>query len=132
MTFAPAVAKKWTCAGCDVSAGRIDGAPVPMPDNWISLADGTYCLTCRRERAAEAALDAAPSDSPIAERAKLRRDALIEFEVSRTPDHPDGIIARTCRTSVAAVTRARRRLELPDPPPTSEKSRAKRRAISRR
>ena len=132
MSSATAAAKKWTCEGCGVSAGSIDGKPVPMPSSWVKSAEGTFCLICRRERAAEAALDSAPSDSPIAERAKLRRAALIEFEVSRTPDHTDGIIARACRTSVSAVTRARRRLELPDPPPTSEESRAKRRAISRR
>ncbi len=132
MSPATVAAKKWTCEGCGVSAGRMDGEPVPMPETWASSAEGVFCLICRRERAAEAALDAAPSDSPIAERAKLRRAALIEFEVSRTPEQTDGIIARACRTSVAAVTRARRRLELPDPPPTSEESRAKRRAISRR
>jgi hypothetical protein len=132
MSAATAAAKKWTCEGCGVSAGSIDGKSVPMPSSWAKSAEGTFCLVCRRERAAEAALDAVPSDSPIAERAKLRRAALIEFEVSRTPDHTDGIIARACRTSVSAVTRARRRLELPDPPPTSEEARAKRRAISRR
>jgi hypothetical protein len=132
MSATAAMAKKWVCEGCGVSAGRMNGESVPMPDTWASSAEGVFCLVCRRERAAEAALDAAPSDSPIAERAKLRRAALIEFEVSRTPDHPDGIIARACRTSVSAVTRARRRLELPDPPPASEESRAKRRAISRR
>ncbi len=132
MSTATAAAKKWTCEGCGVSAGSIDGKPVPMPSVWAKTAEGTFCLVCRRERAAEAALDAVPSGSPIAERAKMRRAALIEFEVSRTPDQTDGIIARACRTSVSAVTRARRRLELPDPPPTSEESRAKRRAISRR
>jgi hypothetical protein len=132
MSPATAAAKKWTCEGCGVSAGRIDGESVPMPSSWAKSAEGTFCLVCRRDRAAEAALDAVPSGSPIAERAKLRRAALIEFEVSRTPDHTDGIIARACRTSVSAVTRARRRLELPDPPPTSEEARAKRRAISRR
>lgn len=132
MSTATAAAKKWTCDGCGVSAGSIDGKPVPMPSSWAKSAEGTFCLVCRRDRAAEAALDSVPSDSPIAERAKARRAALIEFEVSRTPDHTDGIIARACRTSVSAVTRARRRLELPDPPPTSEESRAKRRAISRR
>jgi hypothetical protein len=131
MSPAPHTASKWTCEGCGVSAGRMDGMPVPMPDNWTSSAEGTYCLICRRERAAEAALDAAPSDSPVAERAKLRRAALIEFEVRRTPDHPDGIIARTCRTSVAAVTRARRRLELPDPPQPGKASRSKRRTAAR-
>jgi hypothetical protein len=132
MSTATAAAKKWTCEGCGVSAGSIDGKSVPMPSSWVRSAEGTYCLVCRRERAAEAALDAVPSDSPIAERAKMRRAALIEFEVSRTPEQTDGIIARACRTSVSAVTRARRRLELPDPPPTSEEARAKRRAISRR
>lgn len=132
MSTATAEAKKWTCEGCGVSAGSIDGTPVPMPSSWVKSAEGTFCLVCRRDRAAEAALDAVPSGSPIAERAKMRRAALIEFEVSRTPDQTDGIIARACRTSVSAVTRARRRLELPDPPPTTEEARAKRRAISRR
>jgi hypothetical protein len=127
-----ALAKKWTCEGCGVSAGRIDGEPVPLPDTWAHSGDGILCLVCRRDRAAEAALAAAPSDSPVAERAKLRRAALIEFEVSRTPDHPDGIIARACRTSVSAVSRARRRLELPDPPTPSKASRAKKSAAARR
>jgi hypothetical protein len=123
---------KWTCGGCGVSASRIDGEPVPLPETWTDSAEGLYCLVCRRQRAAEAALDSAPSDSPVAARAKLRRAALIEFEVSRTPDHADGIIARACRTSVSAVTRARRRLELPDPPPPSKESRAKHRSTASR
>jgi len=123
MTPAPNLAKKWTCDGCGVSTSRIDGEQVPLPDAWSSSAEGLFCLICRRERAAEAALDSAPSDSPVDARAKLRRAALIEFEVSRTPDQADGQIARACRTSVSAVTRARRRLELPDPPPHSKASR---------
>ncbi|MDX6603268.1 MAG: hypothetical protein QOF13_2470 [Solirubrobacterales bacterium] len=126
------VATKWTCGGCGVSASRIDGGPVPLPDTWVNSADGLFCLVCRRQRAAEAALDSAPSDSPVAARAKLRRAALIEFEVSRTPEHADGIIARACRTSVSAVSRARRRLEIPDPPPPSKASRAKHRAAAGR
>lgn len=126
------MARKWTCEGCGVSASRIDGEPVPLPDTWVNLTEGLYCLVCRRQRAAEAALDSAPSDSPVAARAKLRRAALIEFEVSRTPEHADGIIARACRTSVSAVSRARRRLEIPDPPPPSKASRAKHRAAASR
>jgi hypothetical protein len=126
------LAKKWTCAGCGVSTGRIDGEPSPLPSTWISSAEGRFCLVCRRDRAAEAALDAAPTDSPVSARAKLRRAALIEFEVSRTPDHADGVIARACSTSVSAVSRARRNLRLPDPPPPSAAARAKRsRAASR-
>jgi hypothetical protein len=126
------LAKKWSCDGCGVSVGRIDGEPIPLPDSWASSEDGQFCLVCRRQRAADAALDAAPSDSPVETRAKLRRAALIEFEVSRTPDNPDGVIARACRTSVSAVTRARRRLELPDPPLPSAESRAKRRRAASR
>ncbi|MDX6610123.1 MAG: hypothetical protein QOF85_2048 [Solirubrobacterales bacterium] len=132
MSGVQSLAEKWTCEGCGVSASRIDGESVPLPDTWANSAEGLFCLVCRRQRAAEAALDGAPSDSPVAARAKLRRAALIEFEVSRTPDHADGIIARACRTSVSAVTRARRRLELPDPPPPSKASRAKHRAAASR
>jgi hypothetical protein len=113
----PKTARKWTCAECGVSAGHIDREPVPMPRAWVASGEGTFCLTCRRERAAEAALVTAPLDSPVATRAKLRRAALIEFEVSRTPDQSNGTIARACRTSVAAVGKARRRLELPEPTP---------------
>jgi hypothetical protein len=126
------LAKKWACDGCGVSAGRIDGEPVALPSTWVSSPDGHFCLVCRRDRAAEAALERAPDGSPVDARAKLRRAALIEFEVSRTPDHPDGVIARACRTSVTAVTRARRRLQLPDPPAPSAESRAKRRRVSSR
>ncbi len=132
MSSTASTATKWTCAGCGVSASRIDGGPVPLPETWVHSSEGLYCLVCRRARAAEAALDSAPSDSPVAARAKLRRAALIEFEVSRTPDHADGMIARACRTSVSAVSRARRRLEIPDPPPPSKASRAKHRAAASR
>lgn len=114
MSPAPTLAKKWACDGCGVAVSNVDGAPMPLPDTWASSAAGQFCLICRRERAAEAALSSAP-DSPVAARAKLRRAALIEFEVSRTPDHADGTIARACRTSVVAVAQARRRLRLPDP-----------------
>jgi hypothetical protein len=99
-----------------VSAGRIDGAPTPLPDSWAKAKGGQLCLVCRRERAAEAALQAAPSDSSRESRAKLRRTALIEFEVRRTPSHTDGAIAKACRSSVTAVSKARQRLRLPDPP----------------
>lgn len=108
-------AKKWTCDHCGVSVSRMGGERVALPDTWDSCADGTFCLVCRRERAAQAALESAPSDSPIEVRAKLRRAALIEFEVRRTPDQGDGAIAKACRSSVSAVAKARERLQLPKP-----------------
>jgi len=126
------MAKKWTCDRCGVTASRIDGEATQPPDSWAITADDQLCLVCRREHAAEAALDSVPSNSPVAERAKLRRAALIEFEVSRTPDHADGVIARACRTSVSAVTKARRNLQLPDPPLPSKESRAKQSATASR
>ncbi len=115
-------ARRWTCDGCGVSASRIDGTPVCLPDTWANSREGRFCLLCRRDRAAEAALAEAPVDSPVAARAKLRRAAIIEFEVSRSPDQPDGMIARACRTSVFAVSAARRRLNLPDPLTTKSRS----------
>jgi hypothetical protein len=105
------MARKWTCDGCGVAVSHADGEPLPLPATWASSTEGRFCLLCRRDRAAEAALGTAPG-SPIGARAKLRRTALIEFEVSRTPEHSDGAIARACHTSVTAVAQARRRLQL--------------------
>jgi hypothetical protein len=108
-------AKKWTCDECGVSISRIGGERVELPGTWSRDEEGTYCLICRRERAARAALDDAPADSTLEARAKLRRAALIEFEVRRRPEEGDGAIAKTCRSSVSAVSAARRRLKIPDP-----------------
>ncbi|HEX3240477.1 MAG TPA: hypothetical protein VHR18_10125 [Solirubrobacterales bacterium] len=114
-TTATPTAKKWTCNHCGVSVSQMNGDKVELPQTWDANPEGTYCLICRRERAAQAALDSAPEDCTIDARAKLRRAALIEFEVSRRPDHGDGIIAKACRSSVSAVAAARRRLDLPAP-----------------
>jgi hypothetical protein len=127
MSLSPNRAKKWTCDQCGVSVGRIDGEPIPLPNTWTSSAEGRFCLVCRRERAANAALESAPSDSPLEVRARLRRTALIEFEVRRTPDDSDGKIAKACRTSASAVAQARSRLRLPHAPLPSKARRAKHR-----
>lgn len=132
MSPTQSLSKTWTCDRCGVTASRMDGEATQPPSSWARSEEGQFCLVCRREQAADKALDSAPTGSPVAERAKLRRAALIEFEVSRTPDHADGVIARACRTSVSAVTRARRNLELPDPPPPSAASRAKRQRTASR
>jgi hypothetical protein len=107
-------AKKWTCDQCGVSVSRAGGEKVGLPASWSTSKEGTFCLLCRRERAAQAALDAAPQGS-LEERAKLRRTALVEFEVRRRPGHGNGEIAKACRSSVAAVVAARKRLKLPAP-----------------
>lgn len=106
-------ARKWTCDRCGVAVSRMLGEPAPLPETWASSADGNFCLVCRRERAGEAALEEAPSDSTRDTRNKLRRSSLIEFEVRRTPDRPDNAIAKACHSSVSAVAAARHRVEQP-------------------
>ena len=108
-------AKKWTCDHCGVSVSNLAGEKVELPASLATSAEGTFCLLCRRERAAQEALEAAPENSGLEDRAKLRRAALVEFEVRRRPAHGNGEIAKACRSSVAAVVAARKRLKLPAP-----------------
>jgi hypothetical protein len=112
-------AARWTCDGCGVTVSRIDGQRTALPAAWASSDAGRFCLRCRRDLAADAAVDSAPADSPVAVRSKLRRAALIEFEVRRSPDRADRRIAEACRSSVAAVAKARERLHLPAAPSCS-------------
>jgi hypothetical protein len=107
MTATATIAPKWTCDRCGVSVSQLDGASVPLPATWTTAADGNFCLTCRRERAGEAALDAAPADSTNDTRMKVRRAGLLEFEVRRAPERADNAIAKACHTSASAVARAR-------------------------
>lgn len=108
-------ANKWTCDECAVTVSRAGGEKVALPESWDASEEGTFCLLCRRERAARAALAKAPKDSGLEDRAKLRRAALVEFEVRRRPNHGNGEIAKACRSSVAAVVAARKRLKIPAP-----------------
>ena len=113
---AAAPALRWTCHRCGVAVGRIDGRPVPMPKTWETCSEGEFCLSCRRQRAAEAALAGVPLGTDPEHQAKVRRRGLIEFEVRRTPDVPNRVIARACRTSAATVAATRRSLGLGDGP----------------
>jgi len=128
--MSPGTATSWTCDGCAVSVSRIDGESAPLPAGWESSVEGRFCLACSRTRAAEAALDSAPRDSTRDERVKLRRVALIEFEVRRVPELPDSAIARACRSSAAAVAATRRRIGAPEPDALSPRRRAAQ-AVSR-
>jgi hypothetical protein len=107
MTTAAPTAPKWTCDRCGVSVSQLGGAAVPLPETWTTAADGNFCLTCRRERAGDAALEAAPADCNNDTRVKVRRAGLLEFEVRRAPDRADNAIAKACHTSASAVARAR-------------------------
>jgi hypothetical protein len=100
-------AVRWSCARCEVSVGRIDGASADLPETWSRVEGQTYCLSCSRARASEEASDSAPESITREDRVKVRRRALIAFEIGRTPAAPDRAIANACRTSSKAVATVR-------------------------
>ena len=106
-----APALRWSCARCNVSVGRIDGGPTDLPDTWTQVGSASYCLICSRTLVGEAAMDSAPSASSREELMRVRRDAVIEFEIDRTPLAPNRVIAHACRTSLMTVATVRRGLD---------------------
>jgi hypothetical protein len=103
---------EWCCDRCAVTITWMPGFEVKGPPaGWTRRGDKAHCLQCRRAIAAEAANETAPAGATREERAKLRAEALIEFEIRRDPDRPNGEIAKVVRCSVPAVLKARRRLE---------------------
>jgi len=112
-----ATASEWQCDRCGMTTSRQGGEKIALPDNWVNSDEGQFCLACRRERAAEAALDAGPADSTHKVRADLRRDAILGFEVSRDPERPNAVIAQVCKSSVSAVASTRSRLGLAEAAP---------------
>lgn len=98
---------RWSCARCAVSVGRMDGEPSLLPPSWSQAEGETFCLTCSRARAGEVAMESAPDESSREERVRLRRTALIEFEIGRVPEAPNRTVALACRTSGAAVAAVR-------------------------
>lgn len=105
-------AARWVCARCSVSVGRLDGERSTLPGTWMRSNGSTYCLGCSRALAGEAAVEAATEEISCEDRGRLRRDAVIEFELGRDPEAPTRTIARACRTSASAVTRVREAREL--------------------
>jgi hypothetical protein len=105
-------ARGWCCDRCAVTISWMPGYERKGPPaGWTRRGDKAHCLQCRRAIAAEAANETAPAGATREERAKLRAQALIEFEIRRDPDRPNGEIAKVVRCSVPAVLKARRRLE---------------------
>jgi hypothetical protein len=104
-----ASAVRWRCARCEVSVGRIDGEPSLLPASWSRSGGQLLCLACSRAQAGEAAMGSAPASSSREDRIRLRRTALIEFEIGRAPEAPNRAVALACRTSIAAVAAVRGR-----------------------
>ena len=99
-----------TCARCEMTTTWIARNKTDkVPANWITKNGQAYCLACRRELAVDDALSEMGEDAP-AVRAKVRSQAVVEFEIRRDPDRRDGDIARAARCSVMAVSKARKRL----------------------
>jgi hypothetical protein len=99
-----------TCARCEMTTTWIPRSKKEkVPANWITKNGQGYCLACRRELAVDEALADMGEDAP-AVRAKIRSQAVVEFEIRRDPDRRDGDIARAARCSVMAVSKARKRL----------------------
>ncbi len=106
-------AVRWSCTRCEVSVGRIDGEPTLLPATWSRSSDLVLCLACSRAQAGDAAMDSAPAASSREERVRLRRTALIEFEIDRAPEAANRTVANACRTSIAAVAAVRKKLDRP-------------------
>jgi hypothetical protein len=102
-----AQAVRWSCSRCKVSVGQIDGGASSLPSTWSHIDGEALCLTCSRAQAGETAMDSAPAETSREDRVKLRRTALIEFEIERAPEAPNRTIALACRTSSAAVAAVR-------------------------
>jgi hypothetical protein len=100
-------AVRWSCARCGVSAGRIDGKRVALPATWSQSGEQIFCLICSRASAEDAATESAPAGGSREDLVRIRRKALIEFEIRRCPDAPNRRIAQACRTSLGAVAAIR-------------------------
>ena len=102
---------RWRCERCDVTIRWMPGHERKgPPSGWSTERGKPHCLRCRRELAAELAVERAP-EAGREERAKLRAAAVLEFELLRDPDRPNGEIAKVVRCSVPAVVKSRQRIE---------------------
>lgn len=102
----------WRCERCDVTISYMVGHERNGPPaGWSKSGSRSHCLRCRRAEAAEQAIEEAPADTNREERAKIRAAAILDFEILRDPDRPNGEIAKVVRCSVPAVVKSRRRIE---------------------
>lgn len=107
----------WTCNRCEVTVSFSPEVKQPrLPPTWVRQEGELYCLSCRRDLAADAGLEGLDEDDiPSQRRLQLRSHARIEFEIRRDPDRPDSLIAKSCGTSTFSVRKARARLGLDAP-----------------
>jgi hypothetical protein len=94
----------WTCAGCEVTVRYAAGSKSKprRPQGWSKRGGQWLCLHCRREQAVEKATVGAGADGWAS-----RRQALLEFELRRSPEEPDGVIAKRANCSTGHVRKIR-------------------------
>ncbi len=100
--------RRWTCAGCDVTVRYAAGSKSTprRPEGWTKAGGQWLCLHCQREKAVEKATIGAKGDGWAS-----RRQALLEFELRRSPEEPDGVIAKRANCSTGHVRKVREELE---------------------
>jgi hypothetical protein len=100
--------RRWTCAGCEVTVRYAAGSKSTprRPEGWTKAGGQWLCLHCQREKAVEKATIGANGDGWAS-----RRQALLEFELRRSPEEPDGVIAKRANCSTGHVRKVREELE---------------------
>ena len=97
--------RSWRCSDCKVSVSfAADRAPV-QPEGWVKKSKRWVCLRCQRERVMDLAASGQGADGWAS-----RREALMEFELLRTPDESDVVIAKRANCSTGHVRKARKSL----------------------
>ena len=101
-------ARRWTCSGCEVTVRYAAGSKSTprRPEGWTKQGGQWLCLHCQREKAVEKATIGANGDGWAS-----RRQALLEFELRRSPEEPDGVIAKRANCSTGHVRKVREELE---------------------
>jgi hypothetical protein len=99
--------RRWTCSGCKVTVRYAAGSKSTprRPEGWTKQGGQWLCLHCQREKAVEKATIGANGDGWAS-----RRQALLEFELRRSPNEPDGVIAKRANCSTGHVRKVREEL----------------------
>ncbi len=69
-------------------------------------------------------MESAPESTSADDRSRLRRRAVIEFEIERTPEAPDRVVASACRTTSRAVAAVRDEMTCDSPVPELDAAQA--------
>ncbi len=98
--------RSWRCSDCKVSVSFAAGTAPDQPDGWVKKSNKWVCLRCQRERVMDRAASGQGADGWAS-----RREALMEFELLRTPDESDVVIAKRANCSTGHVRKARQGLK---------------------